>query len=186
MRYRMKPVVIEARQYDGANAASLVEWAAGFTSDPAPLQVLGAQLVIATLEPGDYIIRGVHGEFYPCKPDIFAQTYEPADPPDGELAIDDAKREAEAHVEQLRAGGYEGAVIQEVYLRAEAAVREALDAIKRAHAVVDDLCNGRRWTMSVPARPDADPDLVIGDALTKAERVIRSLADVPTAREAGE
>src|SRR5690606_25728204 len=157
---------------------------------------LSAQLVIATLEPGDYIIRCVHGEFYPCKPDIFAQTYEPADPAAGELVIDDAKREAEAHVEQLRAGGYEGAVIQEVYLRApaesgepsgaEAAVREALDAIKRAHAVVDDLCNGRRWTMSVPARPDADPDLVIGDALTKAERVIRSLADVPTAPEAGE
>src|SRR5690606_33036389 len=64
---------------------------------------------------------------------------------------------------------------------ADAAVREALDAIKKAHAAVDDLCNGRRWTMSVPARPDADPDLVIGDALTKAERVIRSLADVPTA-----
>jgi hypothetical protein len=27
-------------------------------------------------EPGDYVIRGVHGEFYPCKPDIFAETYE--------------------------------------------------------------------------------------------------------------
>jgi hypothetical protein len=27
-------------------------------------------------EPGDYVIRGVHGEFYPCKPDIFFETYE--------------------------------------------------------------------------------------------------------------
>jgi hypothetical protein len=40
-------------------------------------------LVIATVEgvmeanPGDYVIKGVAGEFYPCKPDIFEQTYEP-------------------------------------------------------------------------------------------------------------
>lgn len=69
---------------------------------------------------------------------------------------------------------------------ADAAVREALDAIKKAHAAVDDLCNGRRWTMSIPARPDADHDLVIDDALTKAERVIRSLTGVPTAPGAPE
>lgn len=42
-------------------------------------------MVITTLEgameamPGDYIIKGVKGEFYPCKPDIFAATYEPAE-----------------------------------------------------------------------------------------------------------
>ena len=34
-----------------------------------------------TALPGDWIIRGVKGEFYPCKPDIFAATYEPATPP---------------------------------------------------------------------------------------------------------
>jgi hypothetical protein len=83
-KYRKKPVVIEAVKYDGSNAAELVEWAASFTSDPAPLQVLGTQLFIATMEgdlfatPGDFIIRGVQGEFYPCKPDIFAATYEEA------------------------------------------------------------------------------------------------------------
>ena len=44
----------------------------------------GSVLSIATLEgahwvtPGDYVIRGVQGEFYPCKPDIFSATYEPA------------------------------------------------------------------------------------------------------------
>lgn len=43
------------------------------------------RLIISTLEglhwanPGDYIIRGVQGEFYPCKPDIFEQTYEPVE-----------------------------------------------------------------------------------------------------------
>jgi len=69
---------------------------------------------------------------------------------------------------------------------AEAAVREALDAIKKAHTAVDDLCSGNSWTMSIPARPDADHDLVIDDALTKAERVIRLLADIPTAPGAPE
>ena len=58
-----------------------------------------------------------------------------------------------------------------------AVVREALEAIRKAHAAVDDLCSGRRWTMSIPARPDEDHDLVIDGALTKAERVIRSLAE---------
>ena len=81
MKYRKKPVVIEAYQTD-------------------------KELDIETLEGtmhasvGDYIITGVRGEKYPCKPDIFEQTYEPADasaspwhrvedelPKDGEWAI---------------------------------------------------------------------------------------------------
>jgi hypothetical protein len=85
VRFRKRPVVIEAVQFDGANAAELVEWAARSTSDPPPLQLLGSGgLVIPTLEgdlfasPGDWIIRGVRGEYYPCKPDIFEATYEPA------------------------------------------------------------------------------------------------------------
>ncbi|MDN6798136.1 MAG: hypothetical protein L0L50_02335 [Propionibacterium sp.] len=51
----------------------------GWYIDPAD-----GSLIIRTLEgdmrvaPGDYVIRGVRGEFYPCKPDIFAATYEPA------------------------------------------------------------------------------------------------------------
>lgn len=62
MKYRKKPVVIEAYQTD-------------------------KELDIETLEGtmhasvGDYIITGVRGEQYPCKPDIFEQTYEPADAP---------------------------------------------------------------------------------------------------------
>lgn len=45
----------------------------------------GAQLVC----PGDWIIKGVKGEFYPCKPDVFAQTYEPE--PDGQGATEEKK-----------------------------------------------------------------------------------------------
>jgi hypothetical protein len=48
--------------------------------------------------------------------------------------------------------------------------------IAKAHALIDDLCNGRReWIMSVPARPDYDPDLVIAAALTKAEEELAAL-----------
>ena len=64
-RYRKKPVVIEARQLPA-------------TASPAEAHAI----VIATLEgghwvtPGDWVIRGVQGEFYPCKSDVFEATYE--------------------------------------------------------------------------------------------------------------
>lgn len=78
MKFRKKPVVIEAIQWTGQNEGEL----ANFMRQPAVSQ--GKGLLIDTLEgemradPGDWIIRGVKGEFYPCKPDIFAATYEPA------------------------------------------------------------------------------------------------------------
>jgi hypothetical protein len=58
---------------------------ADFAGDRAKVKAEGERkaIVIETLEgtmigePGDWIIRGVNGEFYPCKPDIFAKTYEP-------------------------------------------------------------------------------------------------------------
>ena len=98
-RYRKKPVVVEAWQLVGTNAEThaVYQWieantqgsfdplseeipASGVSIDPAT-----GFFLIATLEgvmqakPGDWIIRGVQGEFYPCKPDIFAATYEPAE-----------------------------------------------------------------------------------------------------------
>lgn len=103
--FRKKPVVIEARQMPEAvawcatlaelqyisrgqmspglsgvtdSARNLAAWCGGkFTCD-----ALGPCILIDTLEgqmradPGDWIIRGVKGEFYPCKPDIFDATYE--------------------------------------------------------------------------------------------------------------
>lgn len=84
--YRKKPVVIEAQQFHGeANGAELARWCGGRldeeakASDPSDVWY---GLRIPTLEGlmtanvGDYIIKGVQGEFYPCKPDIFEQTYE--------------------------------------------------------------------------------------------------------------
>ena len=82
-KFRKKPVVIEAIQYDGTNASEVLT----FCTRPegnALIQDMKMGIVIKTMEGemlggiGDWIIRGVKGEFYPCKPDIFAATYEPA------------------------------------------------------------------------------------------------------------
>ena len=75
-KYRKKPVVIEAIQWIGNNLSEIDNFI-GRTVDNKE-----TTLVIHTLEGdmeasiGDYIIKGVNGEFYPCKPDIFDKTYE--------------------------------------------------------------------------------------------------------------
>ena len=76
-KYRKKPVVIEAREYtrNGLEAEKVAAWCGGDQTDEG--------LIIHTLEGdhlanyGDMVIKGVAGEFYPCKPDIFCATYEP-------------------------------------------------------------------------------------------------------------
>jgi hypothetical protein len=79
-RYRKRPVVIEAVQYDGDTTALPYDMGTAIVRS-----VAGGSCFIDTLEGsmecrvGDWIIRGVKGEFYPCKPDIFAATYEPAE-----------------------------------------------------------------------------------------------------------
>lgn len=92
--YRKKPVVVRAIQLNHANrrrVESLLESKGmavllGRTnecSDPCREDAPWLDLVIPTLEGdhlakhGDWIIEGVQGELYPCKPDIFAATYEP-------------------------------------------------------------------------------------------------------------
>lgn len=83
-RYMKKPVVVDAYQLPAAGQdlpESFQQWCerVGFTEFESGRD---ETLVIPTLEgdmtaqPGDWIIRGVRGEFYPCKPDIFAATYE--------------------------------------------------------------------------------------------------------------
>jgi hypothetical protein len=80
-QYRKKPVVIEARQYTGTNGTQLLGWVGGvelaedFTGDSIEIKTLEGTM---RADKGDWIIQGVKGEFYPCKPDIFAATYEPA------------------------------------------------------------------------------------------------------------
>lgn len=76
--FRKKPVIIQAVQFDGTNADFIAEWA----GRPPILSAHAGEVIVQTLEGqmkadvGDWIIRGVKGEFYPCKPDIFDTTYE--------------------------------------------------------------------------------------------------------------
>lgn len=82
--YRKKPVVIEARQLTAENLREIAAWANGAV---IRTQAFVPFVEIQTLEgrmigdPGDWIIKGVKGEFYPCKPDVFEQTYEPVEGP---------------------------------------------------------------------------------------------------------
>lgn len=77
MKYRKKPVVIEAVQWTGDNLKEVDEF-----MGVKYIEVDTNAILIQTLEGdmlasiGDYIIKGVQGEFYPCKPDIFKATYE--------------------------------------------------------------------------------------------------------------
>jgi hypothetical protein len=89
-RYRKKPVEIDAAQWDGTvgGATSIIDWilAEGGTArfhSSNPEAGIDRYIAVDTLEgtyrasPADWIIRGVQGELYPCKPDIFEATYEP-------------------------------------------------------------------------------------------------------------
>ena len=82
-KYVKKPVVIEAFEYEGWNLPHLID----FTRGPNNKNNVAAnydtkEVYILTLEGpmkvsvGDFVIKGVKGEFYPCKPDIFKETYE--------------------------------------------------------------------------------------------------------------
>jgi len=81
-KYRKKPVVVEAIQWDGTPETWLALKLAGVCGVPGNEPYPRYHLRINTLEGimrvdfGDWIIKGVAGEFYPCKPEIFAQTYE--------------------------------------------------------------------------------------------------------------
>ena len=76
-KYRKKPVVIEAVRWTGENLLEICN----FTGRCGGELIKNGELYIDTLEGvhhasiGDFIIKGVHGEFYPCKPDIFRKTY---------------------------------------------------------------------------------------------------------------
>ena len=83
MKYRKKPVIIDAVQFnptDFETAAALIKLIAG---QERKVEIFPDHLIIHTLEGNhradyfDFIIKGIKGELYPCKPDIFEATYEP-------------------------------------------------------------------------------------------------------------
>lgn len=79
-KYRKKPVEVEAVQWTGENGAEVVrfvnhdgKWWSKYSLD---VMYIGTHEGVMIAMPGDWIIKGVNGEFYPCKPDIFEKTYE--------------------------------------------------------------------------------------------------------------
>lgn len=114
-KYRKKPVVIDAVQWDGQSIDSILPFFGDLEKlpkapdDPHIKSGIGftpsdGTLYIPTLEgthaasPRDWIIKGVKGEFYPCKPDIFAQTYEKE--PEEEGGKGDAQKATEEREER--------------------------------------------------------------------------------------
>jgi len=81
-QYRKKPIVIQAYQLHAVDCDDCPQWLKDFFDNPELCEVLETCIVINTLEgkmkayPGDYIIKGIAGEFYPCREDIFNLTYE--------------------------------------------------------------------------------------------------------------
>jgi hypothetical protein len=77
-KFRKKPVVIEAWQWTEKMDCGLEPWppvpAKRINDSPPFIETLEGRMTISI---GDWVIKGVKGEFYPCKPDIFAATYEP-------------------------------------------------------------------------------------------------------------
>lgn len=80
MKFRTKPCEIEAKKWTGRNVAEIMR----FVKNESAIITNGV-LIIKTLEgdmvasTGDYIIRGLRGEYYPCKPDVFHAKYEPCE-----------------------------------------------------------------------------------------------------------
>lgn len=89
-KYVTKPVLVEAIQFDGTNIEEIKEFAGDKVITECWNRETSYYIAIRTLEgvmealAGDYIIKGIKGEIYPCKPDIFEKTYEKVeeDPPE--------------------------------------------------------------------------------------------------------
>ena len=92
MKYRTKPVVIEAITFDelveygkanGDNIVNGMPWSFSYNGHPITHENDDCYLVpvlggLARFERGDMLVTGMEGELYPCKPDVFERTYEPA------------------------------------------------------------------------------------------------------------
>jgi len=138
-QYRKRPVVIEAIKWTGKNLRDVICFTdgplntrthhAGMMWEQYSELVAREGLKIFTLEGkmnadvGDFIIRGVKGEFYPCKPDIFAATYENADTPTPLAAdrIEALVKERDEATNQLDSARHSVDVLEK---RVEALVKE--------------------------------------------------------------
>ncbi len=80
-KYRKKPVVIEAEKFTNETKDRVLRWVgasayASYENGKIPVIKIDTREGVMTGCFGDFIIKGIQGEFYPCKPDIFEATYE--------------------------------------------------------------------------------------------------------------
>lgn len=153
-KYRKKPVVIEAEVYepgmeDGSECYQSIQnqHCSLFVKFNGCPNCLHWRPYINTLEgkhyisPGDYIITGIKGERYPCKPDIFIATYEPADKPSA----------AEAEAEGLRR---ELATCNQAVERLQAEVERLRGLLKWARYSIEEGCTVRDHNCQYLTDPD--------------------------------
>ena len=86
MKFRKKPVEIDAVQFSGGNFSEVMDsfpeaknWSGYLTEEKMWCLEIPTLEGTMTAQDGDWIIKGVKGEHYPCKPDIFEQTYDPVE-----------------------------------------------------------------------------------------------------------
>jgi len=119
MEYKKKPVTIEAIEYTGNNGEELKQWSRGVVIESPVLESNGSYVQIRTLEGvmtgdiGDYIIKGVNGEFYPCKPYIFHKTYSVAGEP---TALDLIAQEREKQISKGYTVEHDAKYVGETYI----------------------------------------------------------------------
>ena len=89
LKAKKKPVIVEYVQWNGKNVSEIMSFCGSAAHDIYQINLINLanmpveySLIIKTFKgnervyPGDYIIKGIYGDFYPCKPDIFKETYE--------------------------------------------------------------------------------------------------------------
>lgn len=217
--YRKKPVVIDAFQWTGANPFQLGEWRAQWPRTFSDMRLCvmedGAERVgeleIMTLEdgvdrrakhvasPGDWIIRGVQGEFYACKPDIFALTYENAElqsgAPEGEpvawmltggasrqrIAVDFDRKSLQDYDDTRKEGTPEG-VIEPLY-RSSLPVATATLPEKYPRKDWGDVNAKRSIVLLSYAGRDFEVDQLI-DAVWQEARAVSGASSLDTATHA--
>lgn len=146
--FRKKPVVIRAEQYHSHRTLS--SDFAGAAADGTFRYTEEGTLLIRTLEgtmearDGDWIIRGIKGECYPCKPDIFAATYEPATPQPATPEVVEALKDMLAGWRYIRHahGDLYGVGWDRVQNAAEAALTRAEAASPMCRVKIRDVQDG--------------------------------------------
>ena len=142
-KFVKKPVVVEAIQYNGENIAEIEI----FIGKKLPFVTSSndnIQLVISTLEgdmkasKNDYVIKGVNGEFYPCKPDIFEKTYD---------IIEDSER-PQTFGEKAVGITFNPSGVDEVY-EAKMLAAKQIDLLEKVHIKLTNDSANTSWVRNV-------------------------------------